>query len=87
MSTSNSFFKRWFEVMNPSDVMKDAEVVLEYATEKYIMEPGDEIKQKIIVHGESLGGMSASYVSMKKNLSVDFVFVDRTFSSLDAVAY
>jgi hypothetical protein len=40
---------------------------------------------KIGVHGESLGGCVASYIAKKCN--VDFVFIDRTFSSLTDVAY
>lgn len=40
---------------------------------------------KIGVHGESLGGSVASFIARKCN--VDFVFVDRTFASLPAVAY
>jgi len=50
---------------------------------------------KIMVHGESLGGMAATYVAMRSNASmvwarnipVDFAFIDRTYSSLDNVAY
>jgi hypothetical protein len=38
-----------------------------------------------------MGGMVATYVAMKsainKQLPVDFAFINRTFSSLDAVAY
>ena len=37
------------------------------------------------MHGESLGGCVASYIA--KKCKVDFVFVDRTFSSLVDVAY
>lgn len=45
--------------MNPIDVVKDAEVVLEYATEKFIMEQNNpnaaigkgKIAVKIMVHG------------------------------------
>ena len=48
-----------------------------------------------MVHGESLGGMIASYVTMKsntgmiggRNTHVDFAYIDRTFASLDNVAY
>ena len=44
-----------------------------------------------MVHGESMGGMVASYVAMRsginKELPVDFAFIDRTFASLDSVAF
>jgi len=35
-STSTSFLARKFGFLNPLDVVKDASVVLEYATEKFI---------------------------------------------------
>lgn len=41
--------------------------------------------EKIGVHGESLGGMVASHLGRYTN--VDFVFADRTFSSLYKVAH
>jgi len=92
--------------MNPSHVMKDAEVVLEYAKEKYMVPPSEamfsslqsarsrfnesgtrDVRVKVLLHGISLGAMSAAYVAMKSNfnreLPVDFVFLDRTFGSLD----
>jgi hypothetical protein len=37
------------------------------------------------VHGESLGGMIATHIA--KNMSVEFLFADRTFSSLSDVAF
>jgi hypothetical protein len=48
-----------------------------------------------MVHGESLGGMVATYVTMKsnsnyinsKNIPIEFSFINRTFSSLDNVAF
>ena len=40
--------------------------------------------KKLGVHGESLGGMIAAYLASTK--SVDFLCVDRTFSSLYKVA-
>lgn len=89
--------------MNPQDVMEDAEIILEYAVEQFIMQKSElfgvgkkpKLNVKIMVHGESLGGMVASYVSMKsnsgligaRNIPVDFAYIDRTFSSLDNVAY
>ena len=36
MSTSSSLLSRKLGWMNPTDVMKDGSVVLEYATEKFI---------------------------------------------------
>jgi len=36
MSSSKNFMQRKLSVLNPEHVMKDAEVVLEYATEKFI---------------------------------------------------
>ena len=46
-----------------------------------------EVKQVGVlgIHGESLGGFVASYIASK--MPVDFVFCDRTFSSLYDVAY
>ncbi|OMJ79688.1 hypothetical protein SteCoe_20256 [Stentor coeruleus] len=41
--------------------------------------------KKIGVHGESLGGCVATYLANKCNL--DFLFADRTFSSLSNTAY
>ena len=41
-----------------------------------------------MVHGQSLGGMSVSYVAMKeKKHPIDFVFIDRTFASIDSVVF
>ena len=39
---------------------------------------------RLAVHGESMGGMVAAYVA--RHTSVEFLFADRTFGSLDAVA-
>jgi hypothetical protein len=82
--------------MNPTDVVRDAEVVLQYTLEKYIMQT-DPLNQqigqgnidvKIMVHGQSLGGMSAAYMSTKeKKHPINFIFIDRTFASLDSVAF
>ena len=99
MASSNKFLQRKFGILNPEHVMKDAEVVLEYAKEKYIQHSdgfmnkkgANKVKVKVIVHGESMGGMAAAYVAMKSNMNkelpVDFAFIDRTFASLDNVAY
>ena len=58
--------------------MKDGEKVFQYVKSNIVM-------GKIGVHGESMGGCVASFIAKKCN--VDFVFVDRTFSSLVDVAY
>ena len=82
-------------MLNSHDFARDAAIVLEYATEKYIQQPDSfgnmlgngKVKVKILVHGESLGGMSASSLAMKgQKVPVDFVFIDRTFASLNTVA-
>lgn len=95
MNSSSKFLQRKLGVMNPDDVMQDAEVVLEYAKEKFIQLPEtvdgsneSRVAVKVLVHGESLGGMAASYVAMKgRRTSVDFAFIDRSFASLDSVAF
>ena len=62
MNESISCLKRWFGCMNPSDLMKDGEAVLKTAHEKFIKHvPG----AKIMVHGESLGGMVANHIAAK----------------------
>jgi hypothetical protein len=43
------------------------------------------VNGKIGIHGESLGGCVASYVA--KKCEVDFVFSDRTFSSVLDIAH
>jgi predicted alpha/beta-fold hydrolase len=63
--------------ISPSGIMKDGEKVYQYLK-------SNMVTGKIGIHGESLGGCVASYVA-KKNL-VDFVFSDRTFSSLADMA-
>jgi hypothetical protein len=37
MSKSNKFLQKFFGILNPQDVMQDAEVVLEYAVENFIL--------------------------------------------------
>ena len=93
MSNSTGFFQNMLGVMNPTHVMQDAEIVLEYAREKYIQQMDGSINKniKVIVHGESMGGMVATYVAMRssinKQIPVDFAYINRTFAALDAVAY
>lgn len=76
---------------------------MEYAIEQFVLKKSELFgankktrpEVKIMVHGESLGGMAASYVAMKsnsgmiwaRNIPVDFAFIDRTYASLDNVAY
>jgi hypothetical protein len=57
--------------------MKDGEKVYQYVKSNLI-------SGKIGVHGESLGGCVSSYIG--KKCSVDFVFTNRSFSSLIKVA-
>jgi len=40
--------------------------------------------ERLGVHGESMGGMVAAHIA--RHIAVDFLFADRTFCSLDAVA-
>ena len=84
---ANSCLKRWFGMLNPSELMQDGESVLRTAYDKFIR--GVE-GAKIMVHGESLGGMAANYTAAKcqdNDLKVDVLFSGRTFASLDAVAH
>lgn len=57
--------------------MKDGLIITEYLREVRNVE-------KLGVHGESLGGCIAIYIA--NNSEVEFLFADRTFSSLDIVA-
>ena len=59
-------------------MMQDGVKVFQYVKSKFVA-------GKIGVHGESLGGSVAAYIGSKCN--TDFVFVDRSFSSLQDVAY
>ena len=54
-------------------IKKDGEAVVGFLRETLGVE-------KIGVHGESLGGCIATYLAWKCDL--DFLFADRTFSSL-----
>jgi len=40
---------------------------------------------KVGVHGVSLGGSVANYIA--SNIKLDFVFIDRSFQSLESIAY
>lgn len=58
-------------------LQKDAEFLVDFMR--------DQLKVKLLgVHGESLGGMIAVHVA--KTRKIDFLFADRTFSSLSTVA-
>jgi hypothetical protein len=62
---------------NPTRLQKDGLIISEYLREVRNID-------KLGVHGESLGGSIATYIA--NNARVDFLFADRTFSSLDKVA-
>jgi hypothetical protein len=64
------------QIISPINIMKDGEKVFQYVKSNLA-------NGKIGIHGESLGGSVASYIASKCN--VDFVFSDRTFSSLTSV--
>lgn len=65
--------------LTPLNIMKDGEKVLQHVKSNLGLEG------KIAVHGESLGGCVSSYIGMK--CQVDFVFSNRTFTSLNQVVY
>jgi fermentation-respiration switch protein FrsA (DUF1100 family) len=62
---------------NPVRLQKDGLIIVEYLK---------EVKKvrKLGIHGESLGGSVATYIA--SNTEVQFLFADRTFSSLSNVA-
>lgn len=58
-------------------LQRDAEFLVDFMR--------DQLKVKVLgVHGESLGGMIAVHVAKVKK--IEFLFADRTFSSLSNVA-
>jgi len=63
---------------SPDNLKSDAEVVCRYARSKTHSE------QKIGAHGMSMGGMIACHLA-RKGL-VDFLFADRSFSSIEETA-
>jgi alpha/beta superfamily hydrolase len=63
---------------NPGRIQKDGLIIAEYLKETRNI-------TKLGIHGESLGGCIATYIA--NNSDVAFLFADRTFSSLDSVAY
>jgi len=64
--------------MSPQAIQRDSEYVLQHVQSNLVL-------GKVGVHGESLGGSIANFLAKKSELT--FVFVDRTFSSLQHVAY
>ena len=63
---------------SPSSIKQDAHVVLEQLVALYP-------SAKIMVHGESMGGMVACSLAAKYPLHVALAYVDRTFSNLPKV--
>lgn len=64
--------------ISPTAIMKDGEKVFQHVRSSL------GVTGKIGVHGESLGGCVASYIG--KKCQVDFIFADRTFSSVLDIA-
>jgi len=62
----------------PENLKKDGEAIVNY------LKSVKNVK-KLGVQGESLGGMVATYLGA--NSKIDFLFVDRSFSSLEEVAF
>ena len=64
----------------PDAVRADALVVAKYLK-------NDRQVGRLVLHGESIGGLSACHVARRLGLGqVDLLICDRTFASLDAVA-
>ena len=61
----------------PNNIKRDALTVAQYL--KRVKEP-----LTFIVHGESIGGMSACHIA--RNMTVSALICDRTFASLDSLA-
>ncbi len=61
---------------SPANILSDGEAVVRFLRSKGT--------GRVILHGESLGGAVAAHVA--KKAGCDFLFSDRTFSDLDAVA-
>ena len=61
---------------NPINTLSDGESVVNYL--KDVKGTG-----RVLIHGQSLGGAVASHIASK--LGCDFLFVDRSFSSLDMI--
>ena len=66
-------------VASPDALKKDGEIVY-----NYLKNVRSNPYQKIIIHGESIGGLVACHIA--KTYSIDALICDRTFSSLDATA-
>eukprot|EP01036_Dinobryon_divergens_P033892 gene33892-43786_t len=63
---------------SPTAVKRDGVAVTKYLQRE--LSP-----QSLIVHGESIGGMVACHIA--KECNIDILICDRTFASLDAVAF
>mmetsp|Transcript_36501 Transcript_36501/g.42009 ORF Transcript_36501/g.42009 Transcript_36501/m.42009 type:complete len:185 (+) Transcript_36501:837-1391(+) len=61
----------------PSKMLEDGEMIIDYLRNERC------VRKKIGVHGQSLGGAVACHLA--RNCNLDFVFVDRSFSSLNKV--
>jgi len=61
----------------PNNILSDGECVVQYLRD--VRGTGH-----VLIHGQSLGGVVASYVAAR--LGCDFLFADRAFSTLDAIA-
>ena len=64
---------------NPAKIYDDAELIVEYLRSQ----TNFRISQKIGAHGQSLGGAVAAHLA--RHCSLDFLLIDRSFSSLDSV--
>ena len=64
---------------SPVPIKADAELLVEYLrNERHV--------EKLIIHGESIGGMIACHVASSVVPPPNMLVADRTFSSLDATA-
>ena len=70
--------KQRCKMLRPTYIQRDGEYVLQYVKSNLV-------RGKVGVHGESMGGSVANYIATKSTLS--YVCVNRTFSSLQRVAY
>lgn len=67
-------------VPSPTNLIKDVEVVYQWARDKTLTAVNGQKDIKIGVHGTSMGGVPASYLG--RTGAVDFLFLDRTFKDL-----
>jgi alpha/beta superfamily hydrolase len=69
---------RCWKWLTSHQMQRDGEYVVQYVRSNYA-------QGKLGIHGTSLGGSVASYAASK--CVVDYVLIDRTFSSLPEIAY